>query len=102
MSRSVIQAALTAFPPAVAGILQSRPLGIGRLKVTSFNGDTDNDGDYDELYAFGARSFSVWNEDGELVFDSGDDLEQRTKAAYPSNFNASNINTRDDRSDDRP
>ena len=36
-----------AFPDAAT--LQSRPLGIGRLKVTSFGGDTDGDGDYDRL-----------------------------------------------------
>ena len=89
-----------AFPDAAT--IQSRELGIGRLKVTRFNGDTDGDGDYDKLYPFGARSFSIWTERGRLVFDSGDDLEQMTAAAYPLNFNASNTNnTRDDRSDDK-
>lgn len=82
--------------------IQSRPLGIGRLKVTSFNGDTDGDGDFDKLFPFGARSFSIWSEDGRLVYDSGDELEQITAAAHPLNFNASNTNnTRDDRSDDK-
>jgi hypothetical protein len=90
----------TAFPDAAT--LQSRPLGIGRLKVTSFNGDTDGDGDFDELFSFGARSFSIWSDRGRLVFDSGDALEQITAAAHPANFNASNANnTRDDRSDDK-
>lgn len=89
-----------AFPDAAT--IQSRPLGIGRLKVTSFNGDTDGDGDYDQLYPFGARSFSIWTDQGALVFDSGDALEQVTAAAHPANFNASNTNnTRDDRSDDK-
>ena len=70
--------------------------------MTSFNGDTDGDGDFDKLFPFGARSFSIWSEDGRLVFDSGDELEQITAAAYPLNFNASNTNnTRDDRSDDK-
>jgi 2',3'-cyclic-nucleotide 2'-phosphodiesterase / 3'-nucleotidase / 5'-nucleotidase len=90
----------TAFPDAAT--LQSRPDGIARLKVTSFDGDVDGDGDYDELFSFGARSFSIWSERGRLVFDSGDALEQITAAAYPANFNASNTNnTRDDRSDDK-
>jgi hypothetical protein len=90
----------TAFPNAVD--LKKGGLGIGKLKVTSFNGDTDGDGDYDQLYAFGARSFSIWSPDGTLKFDSGDALEQITKAAYPNNFNASSTNnTRDDRSDDK-
>ncbi len=65
-------------------------------------GNTDGDAEYEELYSFGARSFSIWSSDGALVFDSGDDLEEITKAAYPSRFNASNTNnTLDDRSDDK-
>jgi choice-of-anchor I-like protein len=92
----------TAFPPVVSGELQSRPLGIGRLKVTSFQGDTDGDGDYDKLYPFGGRSFSIWTANGTLLFDSGDDLEQITAAAFPANFNASNSNNNfEDRSDDK-
>ncbi|MBU59965.1 MAG: alkaline phosphatase [Alcanivorax sp.] len=31
---------------------------------------------YDTLYAYGGRSFSIWDEDGGLVFDSGDAIEQ--------------------------
>ncbi len=89
-----------AFPDAAT--IRSRPAGIGRLKVTSFDGDVDDDGDYDELFSFGARSFSIWSDRGRLVFDSGDMLEQLTAAAFPANFNASNNNnTRDDRSDDK-
>ena len=89
-----------AFPDAE--IIQSRAVGIGRLKVTNTQGDSDGDGDYDRLFSFGARSFSVWTTGGKLVFDSGHDLEQITAAAYPLNFNASSTNnTRDDRSDDK-
>lgn len=39
----------------------------------------DTNGDrlmYDTLYAYGGRSFSIWDEDGGLVFDSGDAIEQ--------------------------
>ena len=39
---------------------------LGRLKITTTKGDIDNDGDYDELYIFGARSFSIWNSEGIL------------------------------------
>ena len=89
-----------AFPDAAT--LKSRPLGIGRLKVTSFGGDTDGDGDYDRLLSFGARSFSILSAEGALLFDSGEGLERLTAAAYPNNFNASSTNnTRDDRSDDK-
>jgi len=89
-----------AFPNA--DIIQSRAVGVGRLKVTNVMGDTDGDGDYDQLFPFGGRSFSVWTTGGRLVFDSGDELEQITAAAFPANFNASSTNnTRDDRSDDK-
>lgn len=75
---------------------------LGRLTVTNTRGDTDNDGDFDELYSFGGRSFSIWTSDGRLVYDSGDALEQITAAAFPANFNASNTNnTFDNRSDDK-
>ena len=75
---------------------------IGRLKIISTLGDTDNDGEYEELYTYGARSFSVWDVNGNLVYDSGDELEQFTAALYPDNFNASNDNQDlKNRSDDK-
>lgn len=55
---------------------------LGRLNVTRTLGDTDGDGDYDEIYAQGGRSFSIWNGNtGELLFDSKNDLDNRAKAA---------------------
>lgn len=55
---------------------------LGRLNVTNTLGDTDGDGDYDEVYSFGARSFSVWNGlNGNLVFDSKNELENKCIAA---------------------
>jgi hypothetical protein len=63
---------------------------LGRLTVTIANGDTDDDGDFDELYVPGARSFSIWNHHGKLVYDSGDQLEQITNAALPAYFNSNN------------
>lgn len=76
---------------------------LGRLNVTNVTGDTDNDGDFDAIYAFGARSFTIWNAaTGAVVFDSGDDLEVRTAAAFPNNFNADSTNGNlDDRSDNK-
>ncbi|BDC52805.1 alkaline phosphatase [Bryobacterales bacterium F-183] len=89
----------TAFPNAAA--LQANG-ALGRLTVTRLLGDTDNDGDYDQLYALGGRSFSIWSSDGKLVWDSGDQLERLTAERYPQNFNASNNNnTLDDRSDNK-
>ena len=70
-----------AFPDATN--LKKSAAGIGKLKVSSFMGNTDGDAEYEQLYSFGARSFSIWSSDGALVFDSGDDLEEITKAAHP-------------------
>ena len=48
---------------------------LGRLKTTKTLGDTDGDGDHDIIYAYGGRSFSIWKDDGTLVFDSGNAFE---------------------------
>lgn len=87
---------------------------LGRLKVTSTLGvsngcdptnsatDVEKDCVYDELYSYGARSFSIWNEQGQRVFDSGNDFERITGNLIPHGFNASNDdNSADDRSDDK-
>lgn len=89
-----------AFPDAAA--LQE-DAELGDLKITNTLGDTDGDGDYDELYAFGARSFSIRKAaDASLVYDSGDDFEQITGARYGDDFNADNTgNEGDDRSDNK-
>jgi DNA-binding beta-propeller fold protein YncE len=69
-------------------------LNLGRLKVTwtmgyrqdvngnpimfNANGVEDLAGDrlmYDNLYAFGGRSFAIWDENGRLVWDSGSEIE---------------------------
>ena len=41
---------------------------LGRLKTTSANGDTDGDGDFDVIYSYGARSFSIWDGNGSPCF----------------------------------
>jgi hypothetical protein len=76
---------------------------IGRLKITSANGDTDGDGDYDALYSYGARSFSIRNARGDLVYDSGDDFEAITAMVLPQDFNSDNgeNDSFDSRSDDK-
>jgi hypothetical protein len=78
---------------------------LGRLNVSPYDGDTDGDGDFDEIHAFGSRSFSIWNAaTGALVYDSGDDFEKITAndAVYGALFNASNTNnTFKNRSDNK-
>ncbi len=76
-----------AFPDA-AELQQDE--AFGRLTITLANGDTDMDGDYDELYCFGSRSVSIFDAAGALVWDSGDEIEQVTAAAFPDDFNANN------------
>ncbi|MFG6444952.1 choice-of-anchor I family protein [Microbacterium sp. P07] len=74
---------------------------LGRLKVVSDLGKTDA-GCYNDLYSYGGRSFSIWDTKGQLVFDSGDDFEQKLREVAPAYFNVSNDNnTVDDRSDDK-
>jgi Ca2+-binding RTX toxin-like protein len=60
---------------------------LGRLNVSKF-GDTDNDGDLDKLIAFGGRSFSIRDADGDLVFDSGSLMERAIALLDPTRFNA--------------
>lgn len=57
---------------------------------------------YEALYAYGARSFSIWASDGQRVFDSGSELERITASLIPDNFNSTNDeNSFDNRSDDK-
>ena len=67
-----------AFPNAATLKLDAQ---MGRLNVTNKLGDIDNDGDFDVLYSFGARSFSVWNGNtGVQVFDSKNELDKKALA----------------------
>ncbi|MFS1860156.1 choice-of-anchor I family protein [Vibrio lentus] len=56
-----------------------------------------------KVQAFGSRSFSIWDESAELVFDSGDDFARIVLEQDPANFNSTNDNNQsgDDRSDDK-
>jgi len=76
---------------------------LGRLKTTTANGDTDGDGDFDELYSYGARSFSIWSAYGKLIYDSGADFEKITAKLIPDDFNSTNDanDSFDNRSDDK-
>jgi LPXTG-motif cell wall-anchored protein len=40
------------------------------------------------LYVFGGRSFSIWSSSGELVWDSGSQLEEIALRDYPAAFNS--------------
>ena len=88
------------FPDATNLLFDSN---LGRLRITANpNGDSagkNTAGQCTELISFGARSFSIWNQDVVQVYDSGDAFEQATKALPNVNFNASHDNnTQDSRS----
>ncbi len=100
-----------AFPDA-AELQQDENLG--RINVTSTLGVSNGcdprnpatnpvtDCEYDEIYVYGARSFSIWAADGKQVFDSGSEFERITARLLPENFNATNDeNNFDNRSDDK-
>ncbi len=76
---------------------------LGRLKITNTLGDLDGDGDFDQLFSYGGRSFSVWDEFGNLVFDSGDQIAKITAEQTPELFNANDGDPAefDQRSDDK-
>jgi len=89
-----------AFPHAAELQLEEN---LGRLKTTTVNGDTDGDGDFDTIYSYGARSFSIWTAKGKRVYDSGADFEKITAMLLPDEFNSTNDenNSFDNRSDDK-
>jgi 2',3'-cyclic-nucleotide 2'-phosphodiesterase (5'-nucleotidase family) len=75
-SVSALNLDAAAFPNATA--LKAND-GIGRLTASNApgnKGDTDGDGDIDRILSYGARSFSILNDQGVIVFDSGSHIEQ--------------------------
>ncbi len=78
---------------------QLRRLKFSYFTTVAMNGGTE----FEKLYAYGARSFSIWDaETGLQVFDSASDFEVLTAQIYGSDFNNDNAeNTGDDRSDNK-
>ncbi len=74
-----------AFPNAA--FLQDEAV-LGRLDISTIDGDTDGDGDFDALYAYGARSFTIWDAAGNVVFDSGSEFARIIATDHPEIFNA--------------
>ena len=48
---------------------------------------------FDAIYTYGGRSFSIWNSSGELVWDSGSQLEEIIARDYPAAFNSDSSDT---------
>lgn len=95
----------TVFPNAATLKLAQN---LGRLDVSTIDG-LNAQGQYSQLFAYGGRSFSIWNVTNGLsqVFDSGDDFEQilaafSTTPLTPSIFNSDGTpSSFDSRSDNR-
>lgn len=90
----------TVFPNAAAlkGNAQ-----LGRLNASLIDGNLDADPEFERLQVLGSRSFALWDQFGNLVYDSGDILEQTTAATFPADFNADNEENQsiDSRSDNK-
>jgi len=72
------------------------------LRVTSAMGDADGNGEYDAAYAYGARSFTIWDQNGLVVYDSGDDFERITASVHGAQFNnGDDENAGDSRSENK-
>jgi len=77
-----------------------RDENLGRLKTTSANGDLDEDGDFDQIYGYGGRSFTIWSTSGNLIYDSGDEIGRKTFEINSGLFN-NDEGEADGRSDDK-
>lgn len=69
---------------------------LGRLNVSKILGDSNNDGEHDAIYAYGARSFTIWDSNGLVVFDSGDDFERISASVHGNTFNNDNDENKGD------
>ena len=58
-----------------------KPDPLNRINVTDSPGISNPDG---KDYSFGARSFSIWDDSGNLLYDSGDRIEQILATQFPS------------------
>ncbi len=76
---------------------------LGRLKFAAATSPTNANGEFTELHSFGARSFTIRDADGDIVFDSGSDFERITARELPEDFNSNNDDNDsfDARSDDK-
>lgn len=78
---------------------------LGRLNVLRFEGDTDNDGDIDQITTYGGRGISIFqqNADGTIVKvrETGGEMEAIFARDFPAFFNTENGATVDTRSDNK-
>lgn len=74
---------------------------LGRLKISIANALDDSSDSITTLQSYGARSFSIWNEQGQQVFDSASDIAKITAGRVGQFFNASNDKAASSKKNDR-
>ncbi len=76
---------------------------LGRLRASYHTTFSKNGNTVDKVYAYGGRSFSIWDtETGTQVFDSGSDFERITALRFGEDFNNNNDeHDGESRSDDK-
>lgn len=67
--------------------------GLKSFRVDGTQGDIDGDGDFDYLYGFGTRSFAIWDEYGNLLYDSGNEFATIIAQKFPEAFNTTDDET---------
>lgn len=76
---------------------------LGRLTVIATEGKIEGENVYQELYAYGSRSFSIFDDQGKMIFDSGEMIETYIADNYPDYFNSNHEEgpSLDNRSDNK-
>lgn len=60
---------------------------LGRLAVMNTEGKIEGQEVHQQLFSYGTRSFSIFDEDGTLVYDSGAMIETYLAENFPDDFN---------------
>lgn len=74
---------------------------LGRLNASTIDGNLDADVQFERLQVLGSRSFIIWDQFGNLVYDSGDILERITSVAGRFNSDHEANQSFDTRSDNK-
>ncbi len=98
-----LQAFFADNPWGIATLAQLRDnANMGRLNITTATGLRADGSCYEDIYAFGGRSFSIWSEDLAQIYDSGAQFEREIEAVNPTYFNSNHTtDSFDNRSDDK-
>ncbi|MBF7072025.1 collagen-like protein [Glaciecola sp. MH2013] len=60
---------------------------LNNLLVSNVLGDADGNGEFETAYTYGARSFTIWDQNALVTFDSGDEFERVTASIHGAQFN---------------